>query len=210
MESRQPGPSTLQHHDAVLGTLRGAGFSVAMTAHAYALLDSCVYGFALQEASLPFKGADSGPSLAEPMRQFPVGAYPHLVEMGTEHVLRPGYDFGNEFEFGLDVILDASPARFPPRQVSEGWRKRLCGLRTPCSDSDFSVRRSDSSRCLRPDRYSQRGSGHLRGCRVDSHAKPVFVCGSTCGTVGASVSKALKPGIATEPARVRHRAFVPG
>ena len=55
MESRKnPGPATLRHHDAVIGTLRGAGFSVEMTAHAYALLDSYIYGFALQEASLPF------------------------------------------------------------------------------------------------------------------------------------------------------------
>jgi AcrR family transcriptional regulator len=57
MESRKsPGPATLQHHDAVLRTLREAGFSVEMTAHAYALLDSYVYGFALQEAALPVPG----------------------------------------------------------------------------------------------------------------------------------------------------------
>src|SRR4051794_12393042 len=56
MESRtSPGPATLRHHDAVLGALRAAGFSVQLTAHAYALLDSFVYGFALQEATLPFK-----------------------------------------------------------------------------------------------------------------------------------------------------------
>jgi AcrR family transcriptional regulator len=55
LESRaNPGPATLRHHDATIGTLRAAGFSVAATAHAYALLDSYVYGFALQEASLPF------------------------------------------------------------------------------------------------------------------------------------------------------------
>jgi hypothetical protein len=27
--------------------------------------------------------------------------------MATEHILKPGYDFGNEFKFGLGVILDA-------------------------------------------------------------------------------------------------------
>ena len=59
MESRKnPGPATLRHHDTVLGALRAAGFSVEMTAHAYALLDSYIYGFALQEASLPFEGAE--------------------------------------------------------------------------------------------------------------------------------------------------------
>ncbi|WP_342213352.1 TetR/AcrR family transcriptional regulator C-terminal domain-containing protein, partial [Nocardia farcinica] len=45
----QPGPATLRHHEAVLGCLRGAGFSLALTAHAYALIDSYIYGFALQE-----------------------------------------------------------------------------------------------------------------------------------------------------------------
>jgi AcrR family transcriptional regulator len=109
MESRtSPGPATLRHHDAVIGTLRRAGFTVEMTAHAYALLDSYVYGFALQEASLPFNGPDTATDVAEPMmQQFPAGEYPHLVEMATEYILQPGYDFGNEFEFGLSVILDA-------------------------------------------------------------------------------------------------------
>ena len=60
MESRKSSrPATLRHNDAILGTLRRAGFSVEMTAHAYALLDSYVYGFALQEAAMPFQGADT-------------------------------------------------------------------------------------------------------------------------------------------------------
>jgi AcrR family transcriptional regulator len=54
MESRHtPGPANLRHHDAVLGCPRQAGFPVALTAHAYSILDAYIYGFALQEASLP-------------------------------------------------------------------------------------------------------------------------------------------------------------
>jgi AcrR family transcriptional regulator len=115
MESRTaPGPATLRHHDAVIGALRAGGFSVEMTAHAYALLDSYIYGFALQEASLPFKGPETVPEVAEPMmRQFPAGEYPHLVEMATEFILQPGYDFGNEFEFGLNLIFDALTRMIP-------------------------------------------------------------------------------------------------
>jgi AcrR family transcriptional regulator len=115
MESRTaPGPATLRHHDAVIGALRAAGFSVAMTAHAYALLDSYIYGFALQEASLPFKGPETVGDVAEPiLQQFPAGKYPHFVEMATEYVLQPGYDFGNEFEFGLNLILDALTRSIP-------------------------------------------------------------------------------------------------
>ncbi len=40
----------------------------------------------------------------------PAGEYPHLVEFTTEHVLQPGYDFGREFDFGLDLILDGLEA----------------------------------------------------------------------------------------------------
>jgi AcrR family transcriptional regulator len=114
LESRTtPGPATLRHHDAIIGTLRGAGFSVEMTAHAYALLDSYVYGFALQEAALPF-APETVADVAEPMmQQFPAGEYPHLVELATEYVLQPGYDFGNEFEFGLNLILDALARSIP-------------------------------------------------------------------------------------------------
>jgi AcrR family transcriptional regulator len=120
MDSRKsPGPATLRHHDAVIGTLRRAGFSVEMTAHAYALLDSYVYGFALQEAALPFQGTDTGADVTEPiMERFRTDQYPHLVEMATEYILQPGYDFGDEFEFGLNVILDALTRSLP---AAPGW-----------------------------------------------------------------------------------------
>ena len=108
MESRtSPGPATLRHHDAVIGSLRMAGFSIAMAAHAYSLLDSYVYGFALQEASLPFETAEETAEVAEMIfSQLRPEEYPHLTELTVEHVLQPGYDYGNEFEFGLDLILD--------------------------------------------------------------------------------------------------------
>jgi AcrR family transcriptional regulator len=109
MESRTtPGHATLRHHDAVIATLRAAGFSVEMTAHAYALIDSYTYGFALQEAALPFEGPETVADVAEPiMEHFAAGDYPHLVEMATQYYLQPGYDFGDEFEFGLTLIFDA-------------------------------------------------------------------------------------------------------
>jgi AcrR family transcriptional regulator len=112
MESRtSPGPATLRHHDAVLGCLRRAGFPVALTAHAYSLLDSYIYGFALQEASLPFGTGEEAARVAEEISgQFASGQYPYLTEMAMEHVVQPGYDYGHEFETGLDLILDALQA----------------------------------------------------------------------------------------------------
>jgi AcrR family transcriptional regulator len=108
MESRSsPGPATLRHHDAVIGSLREAGFSIEMAAHAYSVLDSYIYGFALQEASLPFDTAEETAEVAQMiMKEFPADEYPHLTELTVEHVLQPGYDYGNEFEFGLELILD--------------------------------------------------------------------------------------------------------
>jgi len=113
MESRTtPGPATLRHHDAVIATLRAAGFSIEMTAHAYALIDSYTYGFALQEAALPFEDPET--DVAEPiMDHFATSDYPHLVEMTSEYYLKPGYDFGDEFDFGLNVILDALGKSIP-------------------------------------------------------------------------------------------------
>jgi len=108
MESRSsPGPATLRHHDAVIGSLRQAGFSIALAAHAFSVLDSYIYGFALQEASLPFDTGEATAGLAQMiMARFTPGEYPHLSELTVEHVLQPGYDYANEYEFGLDLILD--------------------------------------------------------------------------------------------------------
>jgi AcrR family transcriptional regulator len=108
MESRtSPGPATLRHQDAVIGRLRGGGFSIGMAAHAMSVLDSYVYGFALHEANLPYDTREQTAELAEAiMSQFPTGGYPHLTELTIEHVLQPGYDYGDEYQFGLDLILD--------------------------------------------------------------------------------------------------------
>jgi AcrR family transcriptional regulator len=110
LESRSsPGPATLRHHDAVLGTLRTGGFSAAGTAHAYALLDAFLYGHVVQEAALPFEGpagpADVSPQVAEAMALG--GAYPHLTEMIASYYLRPDYDFADEFDVGLEAVLDS-------------------------------------------------------------------------------------------------------
>jgi AcrR family transcriptional regulator len=108
MESRTtPGPATLRQHDAVLGCLRAAGFSLPLAGHAFSAIDSYVYGFALQERGLPFDTPEETAELAQEMlAQFPVDAYPHLFEFTTEHVMRPGYDYATEFGFGLDLLLD--------------------------------------------------------------------------------------------------------
>jgi AcrR family transcriptional regulator len=108
MESRStPGPANLRHHDAVIGCLRRAGFPITLVAHAYAVLDSYVYGFAMSDRALPFDSPEQIAELAQAiLARFPVDEYPYLAELTFEHVLKPGYDYGEEFAFGLDLVLD--------------------------------------------------------------------------------------------------------
>ena len=124
MESRvTPGPASLRLHDAVLGCLREAGFSIEMTIHAYSVQDAYIYGFALQEKSLPFDSAEESAAVAEEQvrqfaelaeeRQFAALAeeFPYLAEVVAGHVAKVGYDFTAAFEYGLDLILDALEKR---------------------------------------------------------------------------------------------------
>ena len=109
MESRgRPGSSTLRHHDAVLGRLRRAGFSVAKAVHAYSLLDSYIYGFALTQLNLPYRTPEEGMKVADTLIvQVPREEMPYLAEMLADYAKRPGYAYANEFEVGLDLLLEA-------------------------------------------------------------------------------------------------------
>jgi AcrR family transcriptional regulator len=108
MQSRSnPGPHTLTHLDAVIGLLRDAGFTVVLTAHALSVVDAYVYGFAMQERALPFDTEERSTELIQQiLAAMPADRWPHLVEFSREHVLKPGYDYSKEFEWGLDVVLD--------------------------------------------------------------------------------------------------------
>lgn len=105
---RSPGPALLRHHDAVLGACRAAGFSIEMGAHAFSLIDSYIYGFVLQQINLPFDhGADLADAVESIMPPELTTEYPHLAELTVEHVLQVGYNYADEFEFGLELILHA-------------------------------------------------------------------------------------------------------
>jgi AcrR family transcriptional regulator len=103
-----PNPAMLRNLDSVIGCLRRGGFSVAQAARAFSLLDSYIYGYAVQEASLPFTGqAELVELTGSIMERFRAGDYPHLAEMGAELIMAPGYDHATQFDAGLDLILDA-------------------------------------------------------------------------------------------------------
>ena len=110
MEGRTShGPANLSLHNAVLGCLRAAGFSLEATVHAYSVLDAYIYGFALQQRDMSSENADD--FAAEAQRQMHeyeavLAEYPHLVEVVGGYVAKAGYDYATEFVFGLDLILD--------------------------------------------------------------------------------------------------------
>jgi len=109
MESNPlPGPQSFRVHDAVLGCLREAGFSIEMTIQAYSVLDAYIYGFALQETDM--ESETPGDFAAEAQRQMQeyesvLADYPNLVEVVGGYVAKAGYDYATEFLFGLDLIL---------------------------------------------------------------------------------------------------------
>lgn len=125
MEARTtPGPANLRHREAVTACLRKAGFSIEKATHANWLLDSYIYGFALQEASLPFAGSDGLADMTQEvfLPQLPPEKYPYLNESAAA-LTRSGYDPTDEFIYGLNLILDAlerdrlsesSPLQNPP------------------------------------------------------------------------------------------------
>ena len=109
VESRtNPSPTRSRYPEAVLGTLRRAGFSIEMAVHAFFALDSYIYGFAVQQQNLPSGTPEELAGIAETMlAALPAAEYPHLREVIAEHVLKSGFDYTKEFEFGLDMVLDA-------------------------------------------------------------------------------------------------------
>jgi AcrR family transcriptional regulator len=110
MEGRTThGPNNLRLHDAVLGCLRAAGFSVEMTVRAYSVQDAYIYGFVLQQSDMASETPEDFAAEAQrQMRDYAAALanYPHLVEVVGGYVADAGYDYEAEFLFGLDVILD--------------------------------------------------------------------------------------------------------
>jgi AcrR family transcriptional regulator len=110
MEGRtNHGPNNLRVHDAVLGCLRAAGFSIELTVHAMSAQDAYIYGFALQQSDMSSETAEDFAAEAQrQMREYAeaLTEYPHLVEVVGGYIAQTGYDYDAEFLFGLDLILD--------------------------------------------------------------------------------------------------------
>lgn len=104
------GPANLRYHNAVMGTLRGAGFPFRSAVHVSSVLDAYIYGFALQERSLqidtPERAAEVIAAQVEAMPNAFMVEFPHLTEVAAE-LSKGDFDFRQEFDIGLDLILEA-------------------------------------------------------------------------------------------------------
>jgi AcrR family transcriptional regulator len=109
IESRRtPLPCLLRHHEGVLACLRADGFSIDLAAHAFSALDAYVFGFVLTEANLPTQPEETIESFVIGIQALiPPETYPRMTEIIRHKVLGKNYSYGDEFHFGLDLILDS-------------------------------------------------------------------------------------------------------
>ncbi len=102
-----PGSATLKDSEYMLSCFREAGFSIKMSVHAVTVLNIYIYGAAQQYTKLSFSNTEQAAEVGQAvMQQFTADAYPYLAEMITEHMLKSSYNAVDEFNFGLDLVLD--------------------------------------------------------------------------------------------------------
>lgn len=105
MDAQRVNPTRMAYMDALLGRLRGAGFSAETTYHAYHILDAHIFGFSLWQAGHSFAADDLPTLAADFLAKHPLDGYPHLLEHFHQHV-SGDLDDVSAFEFSLDLMLD--------------------------------------------------------------------------------------------------------
>jgi AcrR family transcriptional regulator len=105
------GPSSLSYVDRVLGLLISAGFSPALAANGFLIVDSFIYGFERQQSTIgPEDDAGAIESAQEILEAIPEGAYPNAVKVAMQYAETP-FDQDAAFELGLGLILDGLERR---------------------------------------------------------------------------------------------------
>ena len=99
-------PARLRYMDALLGSLRQAGFSAETTYHAYHVIDAHIFGFSFWQTSHSYTADDVSNLTATLEQIIPADDYPHLHEHAQQHLTDGPQHEVNAFEYGLDLILD--------------------------------------------------------------------------------------------------------
>ena len=99
-------PARWRYMNALLGCLRGAGFSTGQTDLAYHALESHIAGFTLWASQLEIAEEDLPDLAATFLRDFPADDYPWVAEHIRQHMELRKPENEGAFAFGLDLILD--------------------------------------------------------------------------------------------------------
>jgi AcrR family transcriptional regulator len=94
--------------EATFGRLMDGGFTVTGALDAWHALDSHIYGFTLQELTLPFDVDQAQQVSDATLASFDADAFPHLVQVMTEVAMHGRVE---DFDFGLDLILEGLERR---------------------------------------------------------------------------------------------------
>jgi AcrR family transcriptional regulator len=103
----------IRYMEWLLRRLREAGFSPALAYSAYHALDSHLFGYTLWQLGHVNATKTFTPPGGESVEEFGIRIlaqmrprYPYLAEHGDQHTAPDAPDGKQEFEFGLDLILD--------------------------------------------------------------------------------------------------------
>lgn len=112
------GPARLRHMDTLLRSLRKAGFPPLLLDRAFHTILNHVIGHAIQRVNLPVSAGDMAEGAARFLATLDVQAYPDLAAHIRWHAGRPAGD--DEFEFGLDLLLDGLARALADPDVDAG------------------------------------------------------------------------------------------
>ncbi|WP_306357918.1 MULTISPECIES: TetR/AcrR family transcriptional regulator C-terminal domain-containing protein [unclassified Nocardia] len=97
------GPARMRYMDGALRSLREAGFPAGLLDLTYHAIENHIVGHALQAQGFPLEAAEMTAMGEGFLRTFPTDRYPDLAAHIRHHLDHPT---GDDFEFGLDLILD--------------------------------------------------------------------------------------------------------
>jgi AcrR family transcriptional regulator len=106
MSSGRIHPARIRYIDAILGRLRGAGFSAGLAYHAYHAIDSHIIGFTMWLTGHSIPEGDKREQLVATVLDGFGTEHPHLVEHIEQHQAGAGRTGKDEFTFVLDLLLD--------------------------------------------------------------------------------------------------------
>ena len=121
LESRPtPGEKLLRHHDSVLGCLLRGGMTPVLAAHAFSAIDSYIFGFVLNEASLSSEPENSEQEgFSAPVAK-QAEKYPNMALIAMAAMNDFNFTFEDEFDYGLSLILDGFDERLQNQNKNTG------------------------------------------------------------------------------------------